>query len=243
MANNNVASQRAIPTPKSPISDYNGLVQAVQLWCDRDDDEFCNQIPNFIDFAQHEIFRGERLTFMEKEAYLQVDNGQAYIPSDWMESKYLMFSNGWKKPRETSLDEVLSRKQLKQTLANADEVVFCRTSTRFLFTPSFDATLPADDGSLDGSQLIICYYGDPNRLSENSMDAAQYLLTVAPDLLLYTTCKHASYFLNDDDSVKRYSQLEQSAMSQFKVQKNQQDYSASSLVIPYAVYPVGVRGV
>ena len=38
----------ALPKVDFPISTYGGLKKAVQLWADRDDPEFVNQIPNFI---------------------------------------------------------------------------------------------------------------------------------------------------------------------------------------------------
>ena len=45
----------AMPDVQNPINTYGWLKKAVYLWADRDDPEFVNQIPNFINFAENAI--------------------------------------------------------------------------------------------------------------------------------------------------------------------------------------------
>lgn len=220
-----------------PIDSYQDLQNAIIEWADRDDSEFVNQVPNFIDFAQKEIYRTARFVFTSKEAYLKVVNGQANIPTDWISSEYLIFANGWKNVRETSLQEVQYAKRKGETLENCNEVIFCRTGQRFLFTPEFDANLPDDDGSLDGTQLVLGYFFDPNKLSGDVDNDAKYLLMVAPDLLLYTALKHACTFIQDADGENAFTAKANATRKQMEEQNKLQDYKAS----PKAVASVNPR--
>lgn len=231
-------SNYPIPTVPYPINTYGSLKQAIQLWCDRDDAEFCNQIPNFIDFAQKDMYRLLRLEVMQKEAYLEIDNGSAYVPSDWVQSDYLRFVTDNILFRETSIEEVIARQsQNKEAPASTDigdEPIFARMGYKFIFYPEITAPLPTYDETgaviLSGSEVVIGYYADSTQLSDDSDTSA--LLTIAPDFFVYTACKHASLFCNDPDKADKAAQEAERILKMLQQQEHMMDFKASPKVIP-----------
>lgn len=205
-----MSSNYPMVTPPYPISNYGDLKELVQSWSDRDDDEFCEQIPNFVDFAQKEIYRRLRITPMAKEAYLEIDNGAAYIPSDFLEADYIRFIDNNLLMRETTIEEVVGKVNgdlyAKQNVdaeycrLNAIEPVFARMQYRWIFYPAITAPLPTYDASgavvLAGNEVVLGYYGDPVRMSEDSDTSP--LITLAPEALLYLTLAHAAVYVNDN---------------------------------------------
>lgn len=228
----------AMPDVNNPISTYEDLKEAVQLWIDRDDEEFVGQVPNFINFAEKEIYREMRFPPMEKEAYLKIVNGQADIPTDWLESIYMTTCTGWNKVRETSSDEVLYNLNLypNSTSKAVNEIMFCRMGKRFFFYPAIDANLPVTDKlgnqHFDGSEMILGYYADPVELVGDSESST--LLQIAPDLLLYTALKHACSFVQDNDGEQAFTAKADAAMQQMQDQKQQQDFKGSPKVVAIA---------
>lgn len=208
-----------------PIQTYSNLKDAVAEWIDRDDDEFINQIPNFINFAEKEIYRTLRVPALQKETYIQIVNGQAEIPSDWVESVAMFTANDWIRPRETSFDEIISR---KHSLIQ-DEVLFTRVGRRWFFSPEINASVDIINGVAPKNAMILNYYADTGEMTEDTDQST--LLTLAPDLLLYTALKHACVFVQDKDGEQTWSDKAASAYQQIVQQSNTQDFSASNKVI------------
>lgn len=223
----------AMPNVTYPINTYGGLKQAVALWMDRDDDEFVNQIPNFINMAEKEIYRTLRHPIMEKEAYLQIISGQANIPTDWLETEYILRCKDGVSMRSTSIEEISGLKNGNLSLMDG-ETVWARYGKRFFFFPEINANLPTVDQTtgtttMDGTEVIIGYYADqPELMADDDTDA---LLTISPEYLLYTTLKHASVFVQDDEAENRWSSKAQSVRDELDTQKADEEYSGSPLVL------------
>lgn len=218
-----------------PIADYDDLVTAITEYMDRDDTEFLNQIPNFIDFAQKEIFRTKRYNFNAKESYLQVTNGVANLPTDWLQTDYLLFSSGWREARETSRAEVLEHMKQGYTIDNTPEIIYTRLQDRLLFSPVFDNELPTTnaDGSLtitDPNTLVMGYWFDPARPSEGGSSAVNYLIKIAPDALLYSACAFASAFIQDTENEQAYANKAQAVITSLDQQNVQQDHAGVKVV-------------
>jgi hypothetical protein len=218
----------AIANTPYPIQTYSDLKKAVAEWIDRDDEEFVNQIPNFINFAEKEIYRTLRVPALQKETYIQIVNGQATIPSDWIESVAMYSANGWIRPRETSFDEIIRR---KHTLNN-EEVLFTRVGRRWFFSPEINASITMINGEAPEDAMILNYYADTSEMTEDTDESP--LLTLAPDLLLYTALKHACVFVQDKDGEQAWSDKASSSYQQLTQQTKSQDYSASNKVIRLA---------
>lgn len=223
----------AVPKTNSPIVTYGDLKSAVQEWLDRDDSETVNQIPNFINFAEKELYRQLRIPPMQKEAYLQINQGQAYVPTDWLTTCYILSADGYHKARETSLDEVMYRSNQK---VSEGELVFSRMGKRFFFYPEITATVPTYDkfGNyvVNGSEIIIGYYADQPELTGDAETST--LLTIAPDLLLYTALKHGSVFTQDVEAEKAWQEKQQAAMQQLQEQNSNTDFKGSPLAVHLA---------
>lgn len=217
-----------IPNTPYPIATYNDLKNAVAEYMDRDDSEFINQIPNFIDFAQKAVFRDNRFNFSAKEAYIQVSNGLCNLPSDYLSMDYLIMGDGYREIRETSRAEVFNHQKLHTTLDTTEEILYTRMQDRLLFSPSFDASLPATnaDGSTtyDENTVIMGYYYDPARPTEGGQNAVDYLINIAPDALLYSACANAASFISDADAEKTYTAKYNLVMQQLTEQNKTLSY-------------------
>ena len=231
----------AMPDVQNPINTYGWLKKAVSLWADRDDPEFVNQIPNFINFAEKEIYRNLRIPPLEKEVYLDIKDGVAFIPPDYLEAQWMMRSKDGLIFRVTSLEEVdwLKRNNsVNPTNWNQGEVVFARLGSRFIFYPAIEADTPVypDDGSPEipaENAVVLSYYADPPEFWEDSDTSA--ILTIAPELLLYFALRHASLFVQDDNAVQKWSALGKAILDEVVEQSKKAEYSGSPLVIPNTI--------
>lgn len=230
-----------MPEVAYPINTYGWLKKAVSLWADRDDPEFVNQIPNFINFAEKEIYRNLRIPPLEKEVYLDIKDGGAFIPPDYLEAQWMMRSKDGLIFRVTSLEEVdwLKRNNsVNPTNWNQGEVVFARLGSRFIFYPAIEADTPVypDDGSPEipaDNAVVLSYYADPPEFWEDSDTSA--ILTIAPELLLYFALRHASLFVQDDNAVQKWSALGKAILDEVVEQSKKAEYSGSPLVIPNTI--------
>jgi len=231
----------AMPTVPSQIRTYGDLKNAVALWIDRDDDEFVNQIPNFINFAEKEIYRAVRIPRFEREIYLKITNGMAYIPTDLVQVNYIMKAQTGQVYRTTSIEELDWLRRGKTTHAtqfNESEVVWARTTGRFYFYPPITSTIP-EGTELTGNEVLVSYYRDTAEMVNDSDSCA--ILSIAPELLLYTALKHACLFVQDDAGVQKWAALAMASMSDIQRQADNAEYSGSPLVIPNSYDMLGRR--
>lgn len=231
----------AMPNVPSQIRTYGDLKAAVALWIDRDDDEFVNQIPNFINFAEKEIYRAVRIPRFEREIYLKITNGMAYIPTDLLQVNYIMKAQTGQVYRTTSIEELdwLRRgKTTHSTQFNESEVVWAKTTGRFYFYPPITATIP-EGTELTGNEVLLSYYRDTAEMVNDTDSCA--ILTIAPELLLYTALKHACLFVQDDAAVQKWAALAMASMSDIQKQADNAEYSGSPLVIPNSYDMLGRR--
>lgn len=231
----------AMPNVPSQIRNYGDLKAAVALWIDRDDDEFVNQIPNFINFAEKEIYRAVRIPRFEREIYLKITNGMAYIPTDLLQVSYIMKAQTGQVYRTTSIEELDWLRRGKTTHSsqfNESEVVWAKTTGRFYFYPAITSTIP-EGTELTGNEVLLSYYRDTAEMVNDTDSCA--ILTIAPELLLYTALKHACLFVQDDAAVQKWAALAMASMSDIQKQADNAEYSGSPLVIPNSYDMLGRR--
>lgn len=230
-----------LPDVQYPINTYGWLKKAVSLWADRDDDEFVNQIPNFINFAEKEIYRNLRIPPLEKEIYLGIENGVAVLPVDYLETQWIMRAGNGQLLRVTSPEEIDWLKRNKTTHPsqfNEGEITFARMGKRLFFYPAINASVPRypDDGSPiepTPDAIIMNYYADPKEFWEDTDTSA--VLTIAPELLLYFALRHASLFVQDDNAVQKWSALGKAILDEIVTQHDKAEYSGSPLAIPNTI--------
>lgn len=242
---------KAMPVVKNPIRNYGDLKEAVSLWMDRDDDEFVKQIPNFIDFGQKELYRNLRIPPLEKEIYLDIKDGIAYIPPDFLEMQFIMRSRTGRTFHVTSPEEISALREADDNPHSVSDrdVKFARFGHRWLFYPMIKADTPyyPEDGGYfdkDGnwvpvsgaplvpaeSSVILNYYADPEEMVSDEDTSA--LLTIAPELLLYFALRHSCLFVQDSDGAEKWSALGQASLEEIVQQYKRSEYKGSPKVIP-----------
>lgn len=212
------------------IENLGDLKKALSLWCDRDDDEFNNARHNFINFAEKDIYRRLKIPSLEREVYLNVVDGIAFIPPDMIQMKYLFNRNTIETYRVTGLEEVQAIRRGEYNNP-AKDVCFARINNRLIFSEPIDA--PSTDGKTDGS-IIMGYISDIPELIKDTDSCA--ILTIAPDLMLYMAMKHACIFVQDDDGAQKYGMLAEAALAVIQEQANKAEFSGSPLVKPDTIY-------
>lgn len=237
----------SMPKVPAQIKSYGDLKKAVALWIDRDDPEFVDQIPTFINFAEKEIYRNLRIPRFEREIYLRIREGMAYIPADCVEINYIMHAHTGKVFRTTSPEELdwLRRGMTKnQSSFNQQEIVWTRTTGRFYFYPPITANIPTKttdccEETYDGSEVLISYYRDTSEMVEDTDTCA--IITIAPELFLYMALKHACLFVQDDNGVQKWGAMANASMAEIDAQAKRMEYSGSPLVIPNAYGDISSR--
>ncbi len=189
------------------ISTYGDLRIAITNWLDRSDQQTLDQIPNFINFAEKELYRNLRIPQFEGGKVVKLKDGAFSIPTNLIEFKH-----------------VIVPKQGLLTATSIEEVF----RTPLSFCRIVDLCYVSEDVP-NGTDLNITYYIDQKELENDSDNNA--LLTTAPELLLYTALKHAAIFVRDEEDVQQYAALAQGSYQQLVQQMESLEYSGSPLVI------------
>lgn len=193
------------------IATYQDLKDSVQDWLNRNDQQTINQIPNFINFAEKELHRNLRIPPFEGGAVVTVTNGAFRVPTDLIEFINLIVPYQGVL-HQTSIDDLFNSKMSFTRMANLGFV---------------SPDIP------NGTKINITYYIDQEELKKD--DDSSILLEVAPELLLYTSLKHAATYAQDEEDIQKYTMLAQSAYQQLVEQNEQLKYSGSPIAIPSPV--------
>lgn len=219
----------ALPILNTQIQTMGDLKNAISIWSNRDDPEFLGQLQNFINFAEKDIYRRLRIPSLEREIYLNIQNGVAHIPVDMVETKYVMNLQTGSMFRVTSLEEVQWNRQNKlvnTTNFNEQEIVFARANNRLFFAPAVN--FPSD--GITTGDIVMGYISDSPELMTDT-DTCN-ILTIAPDLMLYMAMKHACLFVQDDDGAQKWGAMAEASLAVVQEQAKRAEYSGSPLVIP-----------
>lgn len=222
----------ALPSLPTQIETMGDLKKAISLWSNRDDPEFLDQMHNFINFAEKDIYRRLRIPSLEREIYLNCQNGMVHIPVDMIEIKYIMDLQQGNMLRATSLEEIQwlkNNRVVDLSEIAKDEICYARANNRLFLAPAI--TAPSD--GLTTGRLLMGYVSDSPELHQDT-DTAN-ILTIAPDLILYMAMKHACLFVQDDDGAQKWGMMAESALAMIQTQANKAEYSGSPLVIPNTV--------
>lgn len=193
------------------IAKYKDLKESVQDWLNRSDSQTINQIPNFVNFAEKELHRNLRIPPFEGGAVVTVQNGAFRLPTDLVEFINLIVPYQGVM-HQTSIDDLFNSK-----------MSFCRLANLGFVSPDIP----------NGTKINITYYKDQDEL-ESDNDTS-ILLEIAPELLLYTSMKHASIYAQDEEDIQKYTMLAQAAYQQLVEQNEQMKYSGSPIAIPSPV--------
>ncbi|MCX8289121.1 phage adaptor protein [Enterobacter pseudoroggenkampii] len=215
----------AMPTLTGQIETMGDLKKAISLWMNRDDEEFNNNLQNYINFAEKDIYRRLRIPSLQREVYLDVSDGFAYVPVDTILLKYVFNRKTFETYRVTGLEEIQAIRRGKY-VPPSNDICFALMGNRLIFSEPLDA--PSD--GLTTGDIILGYVSDSPELIKDS-DSCN-ILTIAPDLVLYMSLKHASAFVQDDEGAQKWGMLAEAAMAIIQEQANNMEFSGSPLVMP-----------
>lgn len=219
----------ALPTLDTQIETMGDLKKAISLWADRDDPEFNSQLHNFINMAEKDIYRRLRIPSLEREVYIDVTDGIAFIPPDVIQIKYIFNRKTFETYRVTGIEEVQAIRR-KEFTPHVKGTCFARMNHRLVFSIPFDAP---SDGITTGD-IIVGYVSDSPELKKDT-DSCN-ILTIAPDLILYMALKHASLFVQSDEEAQKWGMMAEASLALIQEQANKAEFSASPMVMPQRSY-------
>lgn len=192
------------------ISDYATLVTAVGDYLARAD--LSGFIPNFIQNCEAKLNRELRISAMETALSTTISSGVAALPADYAELRFAYVVSGGQALHLKPLAiEDLYTKYPTRSASGVPKFI-ARQGSNFVFGP-----YPDDTYSIAGT-----YYAKFAALSVSN--TTNWLITDAPDLLLYGALLEAMPFLEDDSRIavwqNFYMNAFMSVQNADKAQKN-----------------------
>jgi len=177
------------------ITTYSGLKTAIADFLNRDD--MASVIPTFISLAEAQISRDLRHWKQEKRVTTSADERYENLPNDWLGLKLATLTSG-------AMLQTISASDMSDRRARSDLVAeprFIRsTADQIEFYPTPSA--PTD--------INLLYYARVPTLSDAA--PTNWLLSDAPDVLLYGSLVHSAPYLSDDARAQVWASLYQSGM-------------------------------
>ena len=185
------------------ITTYSELKTAIADFLNRDD--LTAIIPTFISLAEAQIARDVRHWKQEKRVTTSVDERYENLPNDWLEIKLVALTTG-KMLQTVSTAEMAQR---RETSNAAGELRYIRmTADQIEFYPTPSAA----------TDISMLYYARIPALSDT--DTSNWLLTDAPDVLLYGALVHSAPYLTDDQRTTVWSALYQSGVDKLNLEND-----------------------
>lgn len=203
---------------------YNELQTQVAEYLDYYDDELMGKIPNFIGYAEKEAARVLRLPSNERLIKLVHGNQDGIsavgIPEDFVEVKDMFVMETCEPIKMTVFSALMRKKAGIDKSTEGSGRYYARLGNQFFIYPCLH----------DKETVLMNYYSDPKPLEDGN--DTNYLLTIAPELLLYLALKHAMIFLKNEEEAGKYNQLAQNSLEQIRFQIDSMDNKPKMLVVP-----------
>lgn len=183
------------------IATYDELKTAIADFLNRDD--LTAIIPTFISLAEAQIARDLRHWKQEKRVTTSVDERYENLPNDWLEIKLVALSTG-KMLQTVSASEMSERRSQSDIAAEPRFVRMTADQIELYPTPS------------EAIDISMLYYARIPALSDT--DTTNWLLTDAPDVLLYGSLVHSAPYLTDDNRASIWGALYQSGVDKLNLE-------------------------
>ncbi len=213
---------------------YSELKQKVLSYLDYYDDEVEAQIDYFIDVSEKEVARILRVPYNEKLVELEfcedtvtpngtvtVCKNEVYIPQDFIEVKEMFVQETSEPIKMTEFSALMRKKAGIDTSTEGSGRYFAMMGNRFFIYPEL----------CEEQTVLLNYYSDPVNMHDGLEDTS-YILTIAPELLMYLALKHAMVFLRNDEDAGKYNALAQNSLEQIRVQVSRMENKPSMKVVP-----------
>lgn len=216
------------------LSTYSKLVDAIQRYLNRYDEDTLSMIPLFIDVAQKNILRGSRMPSMEKmvlftlqdagdndypvEEGLSLPNEWIRLPTDYIEMKFIWVD--CKTLERVTFDQLITYGSDTDpyTPSFNSAPVFAINAGR-LFIKGIDQTTP----------VKMTYYADIPVISETV--SCNPLLQLLPDAFLYFAVAEGFRFLMEEERASYWESLGLKRLEDVKRQVEEAEFSGSPLSI------------
>lgn len=183
------------------ITTYAELKTAIADFLNRDD--LTAVIPTFISLAEAQIARDVRHWKQEKRVTTAVDERYENLPNDWLEIKLVALTTG-KMLQTISASEMAQRREGSNASAEPRYIRMTADQIEFYPTPSA------------ATDISMLYYARIPALSDT--DTSNWLLTDAPDVLLYGSLLHSAPYLTDDQRAAVWGALYQSGVEKLNLE-------------------------
>lgn len=196
------------------ITSYSELKTAVANWLA--DDTLTSYIPDFITIAEARIYRELKIRQMETALSSAIASGVIAVPSGYTGLKFAYVNGSPVKPLErVSLEAVYERYPTRS--ADGKPSVIAREGSNFIFGPYPDSTY-----TIKG-----VYYKKLDVLSDSN--TSNWLITDAPDLILFASLVEAKAFIMDDPRIVLWEGRYINARDMLEQQDRDEDMSGSVL--------------
>lgn len=196
------------------ITSYATLQTAVANWLAADD--LTAYIPDFITLAEARIYRELKIRQMETALSSAIASGVITVPSGYTEMKFAYVNGSPIKPLErVSLEALYS--QYSTRSADGQPSVFAQEAGNFIFGPYPDSAY-----TIKG-----VYYKKLAVLSD--ANTSNWLITDAPDLILFASLVEAKAFIMDDSRIVLWEARYTNAKDMLKKQDRDEEFSGSTL--------------
>lgn len=207
---------------------YAQLKETILSYIDFHDDELTSKTDFFIDTAEKEVARVLRLPCYEKIVTLVPTNGEVRdtvtIPADYIESKDMFIAETSEPVKMGNFSFIMRKRAGIDKSTEGSGRYYARIGNSFVIYPALE----------EGQTLLLNYYSDPSNMAEGN--DSSYILTVAPDLLLFLALKHAYIFLSNDEAAAKYNGMAANALAQVEEQLHRMDNKPSQKVVPRRMF-------
>lgn len=194
------------------ITNYSELQAAVENWLARDD--LTSYVPDFITLAEARIYREMKVRQMETALSDTISSGVIAVPSGYTMMKFAYVDGSPVKALERFDLERLYQEYPTRS-ADGKPAAFAREATNFIFGP-----YPDSDYTIKG-----IYYKKLDPLS--GANPSNWLITDAPDLILFASLAEAKPFIKDDQRISLWEGKYANAKSEIENQDRGEDFSGS----------------
>lgn len=209
----------------SRVPTYAKLVEAVQVYLNRYDQDTLNAIPFFINMAEKIILRQMRMPSMEKMVGFTLEEiGEpgcfVQLPFDYLEMRYVWVKGSTL--QRVTFDQLVDH-DLKQSRYGYGE----DPDSRGVW--AINANRMYIRGVPDTEQITMTYYADIPEISETTQ--SNILLDLVPDAFLYFAVAEGFKFLNEPQRAMLWQQDAQTRLIEVRTQIEEAEFSGSPLVI------------
>ena len=186
---------------------YDSLVSDVQLYAERSDTPFVDQIPRFIMLAENRLASEAKGLGMLKVADFTFSAANFAKPDRWRETLSFMITISTGVKFLYSRDYTYCRTYWPdQALTGEPKFYADYDYTNFIVVPTPDTTYTAE----------LSYYERPDPLS--SLNQTNWTTEYAPQLLLYATLLEAQPFLKLQERIPEFQTLYDRALAGLKAE-------------------------